>query len=184
MNHKKIGKIAVLLIAILLLAGCGKENETTTKNTQEKKTSEPSINNKTEVPESQTEGMSKLTCTREADAGSDIDVNLDYEVYYQGEHIQILHSTEQVVTDNQETLDEYENAYKGIYKNYEGLKYYDNTVKRTDNSVTSDTVINYGKIDIDKLLDIEGEEDNVIKNGKVKLDDWLEFTEKFGMKCE
>lgn len=184
MNPKKIGKIALLLIAILLLAGCGKENETTTKNTQEKKTSEPSINNKTEVPESQTEGMSKLTCTREADAGSDIDVNLDYEVYYQGEYIQILHSTEQVVTDNQETLDEYENAYKGIYKNYEGLKYYDNTVKRTDNSVTSDTVINYGKIDIDKLLDIEGEEDNVIKNGKVKLDDWLEFTEKFGMKCE
>ena len=184
MNPKKIGKIALLLIAILLLAGCGKENETTTKNTQEKKTSEPSINNKTEVPESQTERMSKLTCTREADAGSDIDVNLDYEVYYQGEYIQILHSTEQVVTDNQETLDEYENAYKGIYKNYEGLKYYDNTVKRTDNSVTSDTVINYGKIDIDKLLDIEGEEDNVIKNGKVKLDDWLEFTEKFGMKCE
>lgn len=184
MNPKKIGKIALLLIAILLLAGCGKENETTTKNTQEKKTSEPSINNKTEVPESQTEGMSKLTCTREADAGSDIDVNLNYEVYYQGEYIQILHSTEQVVTDNQETLDEYENAYKGIYKNYEGLKYYDNTVKRTDNSVTSDTVINYGKIDIDKLLDIEGEEDNVIKNGKVKLDDWLEFTEKFGMKCE
>ena len=184
MNPKKIGKIALLLIAILLLAGCGKENETTTKNTQEKKTSEPSINNKTEVPESQTEGMSKLTCTREADAGSDIDVNLDYEVYYQGEYIQILHSTEQVVTDNQETLDEYENAYKGIYKNYEGLKYYDNTVKRTDNSVTSDTVINYGKIDIDRLLDIEGEEDNVIKNGKVKLDDWLEFTEKFGMKCE
>ena len=184
MNPKKIGKIALLLIAILLLAGCGKENETTTKNTQEKKTSEPSINNKTEVPESQTEGMSKLTCTREADAGSDIDVNLDYEVYYQGEYIQILHSTEQVVTDNQETLDEYENAYKGIYKNYEGLKYYDNTVKRTDNSVTSDTVINYGKIDIDKLLDIEGEEDNVIKNSKVKLDDWLEFTEKFGMKCE
>ena len=184
MNPKKIGKIALLLIAILLLAGCGKENETTTKNIQEKKTSEPSINNKTEVPESQTEGMSKLTCTREADAGSDIDVNLDYEVYYQGEYIQILHSTEQVVTDNQETLDEYENAYKGIYKNYEDLKYYDNTVKRTDNSVTSDTVINYGKIDIDKLLDIEGEEDNVIKNGKVKLDDWLEFTEKFGMKCE
>lgn len=184
MNPKKIGKIALLLIAILLLAGCGKENETTTKNIQEKKTSEPSINNKTEVPESQTEGMSKLTCTREADAGSDIDVNLDYEVYYQGEYIQILHSTEQVVTDNQETLDEYENAYKGIYKNYEGLKYYDNTVKRTDNSVTSDTVINYGKIDIDKLLDIEGEEDNVIKTGKVKLDDWLEFTEKFGMKCE
>ena len=184
MNPKKIGKIALLLIAILLLAGCGKENETTTKNTQEKKTSEPSINNKTEVPESQTEGMSKLTCSREASAGSGVDVNLDYEIYYQGEYIQILHSTEQVVTDDQDTLDEYEDAYKGIYKHYEGLRYYDNTVTRTNNSVTSDTVINYGKIDTDKLLAIEGEEDNVIKDGKVKLDDWLDFAEKFGTKCE
>ena len=184
MNPKKIGKIALLLIAILLLAGCGKENETTTKNTQEKKTSEPSINNKTEVPESQTEGMSKLTCTREADAGSDIDVNLDYEVYYQGEYIQILHSTEQVVTDNQETLDEYENAYHSIYLNYQDLDYYDTAIIRTSNSVTNDTVINYGKIDTDKLLEIEGEEDNVIKDGKVKLQDWLDFAEQFGTTCE
>lgn len=183
MNPKMIGKIALLLIAILLLAGCGNEKETTTQNNQEKNPSE-STNSNIEVPESETEGMSKLTCTRDADAGDNIEVNLDYEVFYQGEYIQILHSTEQVVTDNQETLDEYEDAYKGIYKNYEGLKYYDNTVTRTNDSVTSDTVINYGKIDIDKLLDIEGEEDNVIKNGKVKLEDWLEFTKQFGMKCE
>ena len=59
-----------------------------------------------------------------------------------------------------------------------------NTVTKTNNSVTSDTVINYGKIDTDKLLAIEGEEDNVIKDGKVKLDDWLDFAEQFGTKCE
>ena len=45
-------------------------------------------------------------------------------------------------------------------------------------------MINYGKIDTDKLLAIEGEEDNVIKDGKVKLDDWLDFAEQFGTKCE
>ena len=131
-----------------------------------------------------TENMKKLSCTRDADAGAGIDVNLSYEVYYQGEYIQILHSKEQVVTDDQDVLDEYENAYRSVDKNYEGLEYYDTSIVRTDNSVTDDTVINYGKIDIDKLLAIEGEEDNVIKDGKVKLDDWLEFTEQFGMKCE
>ena len=40
------------------------------------------------------------------------------------------------------------------------------------------------KIDTDKLLEIEGEEDNIIKDGKVKLDDWLDFAEQFGTKCE
>ena len=37
MNPKKIGKIALLLIAILLLAGCGKENETTRKKFKKRK---------------------------------------------------------------------------------------------------------------------------------------------------
>ena len=69
-------------------------------------------------------------------------------------------------------------------KQYEGLKYYDNIVTRTDNSIISDTTINYAKIDIDKLLEIEGEEDNVIENGKVKLSTWLNFAKKFGVTCE
>lgn len=170
---------------VVLLTGCGSENTSSAKsNTNENNSTNKTTTPNTTIQESDTTGMEKLTCSREATAGSGVDVNLDYEIYYQGEYIQILHSTEQVVTDDQDTLDEYEDAYKGIYKNYEGLKYYDNTVTRTNDSVTSDTVINYGKIDTDKLLAIEGEEDNVIKDGKVKLDDWLDFAEQFGTKCE
>ena len=176
MTLKKIPKLILVILAIVILAGWSDEkNNTTTANTN---------NNQTEISGSETEGMEKLTCSREADAGEGVDVNLDYEIYYQGEYIQILHSTEQIVTEDQATLDEYENAYKKIYKNYEGLKYYDNNIDRTDNSVTNDTVINYGKIDTNKLLEIEGEEDNVIKDGKVKLSDWLDFAEQFGTKCE
>ena len=51
-------------------------------------------------------------------------------------------------------------------------------------SIISDTIINYAKIDIKKLLEIEGEEDNVVKDGKVKLADWLSFAEKYGVTCE
>ena len=95
-----------------------------------------------------------------------------------------MHSLEKVISTAQEDLDEYETAYQKIYKNYEGLKYYDNKITRTENSVTSDTTINYEKINIEKLIEIEGEEDNVIENGKVKLKSWLDFAEKFGTNCE
>lgn len=189
MKKNKLSKLVMILMMVALLTGCGSNESSTTANNTNGSSNNNSNSNesttpKSSVSESDTAGMEKLTCSREASAGSGIDVNLDYEIYYQGEYIQILHSTEQVVTDDQDTLDEYADAYKGIYKHYEGLKYYDNTVTRTNDSVTSDTVINYGKIDTDKLLAIEGEEDNVIKDGKVKLEDWLDFAEQFGTKCE
>lgn len=109
---------------------------------------------------------------------------MSYEVYYEDDYVTILHSTEEVTSDDSSVLDTYEEAYKNIFKQYEGLKYYDNIVTRTDNSIISDTTINYAKIDIDKLLEIEGEEDNVIENGKVKLSTWLNFAKKFGVTCE
>mgnify|MGYP002340113837 CR=1 FL=1 len=174
-NKSNFFKICLIVIATILLAGCSNSEE----NNQ---SSNNFINSG--ISTEDTSNMQKLNCTREANAGAGIDVDLNYEVYYQGEYIKILHSMESVTTENQETLDEYETAYKNIAKNYEGLKYYDQTVTRTNNKVNNDTVINYGKIDTNKLLEIEGEEDNIIKDGKVKLDDWLNFAKKFGTKCE
>lgn len=175
MSKSNFFKICLTVIAAILLAGCSNSEG-----------SNQSSNNfiNSGISTEDTSNMQKLNCTREATAGAGIDVDLNYEVYYQGEYIKILHSMESVTTENQETLDEYETAYKNIAKNYEGLKYYDQTVTRTNNKVNNDTVINYGKIDTNKLLEIEGEEDNIIKDGKVKLDDWLNFAKKFGTKCK
>lgn len=47
-----------------------------------------------------------------------------------------------------------------------------------------DAIINYDKIDIDKLLEIEGEEDNIIVGNKAKLSLWLELAGKVGTVCE
>ena len=38
-------------------------------------------------------------------------------------------------------------------------------------------------LDIDTLLAIEGEEDNIIEDGKAKVDKWLTLAKKFGTKC-
>lgn len=110
---------------------------------------------------------------------------MNYELHYEGEYLVKLYSTEKVVSDDEELLDTYEDAYKNIFKAYEGLKYYDASVTREDGYVISEIVINYEKIDVDKLLSIEGEEDNVtFTDGKLKLDDWLDFAAQFGVECE
>lgn len=130
-----------------------------------------------------TSDMETLQCSRNGEADG-LTTDLQYEVFYQGDYIQILHSIEKVMSEDQDILDQYEKAYRDIFANYEGLEYYDNEITRAKDSITSDTVINYGKIDMDKLLEIEGEEDNVIEDGKVKLNTWLEFAEQFGVTCE
>lgn len=166
-------KIVIISLLVLMTAGC---NSNTTNSNEIKETDKNIIK--------ETKNMSVLTCSREATAGTGIDVSLNYKIYYTGEYIQILHSVEKVTSENTKDLDEYESAYKKIYENYKELKYYDNTVTRNKNSVISDTTINYGKIDTDQLLEIEGEEDNVISDGKVKVSDWVTFAEKFGTKCD
>lgn len=127
------------------------------------------------------DGVKKCTRTGEVTNGSS---EMNYEVYYKGEYVTVLHSTEKIFSDSSSVLDTYEEAYKNIFKQYEGLEYYDNKITRNSNSVTNEITINYEKIDIGKLLDIEGEENNVVENGKVKLETWISFAEKYGATCE
>ena len=153
----KILRSSIVLVMVLLLAGCGSNSSVSS------------------------DGVKKCTRTGTVTNGS---TEMNYEVYYKGEYVVLLHSTEKIISDSSSVLDTYEEAYKNIFKQYEGLEYYDNKVTRSSNSVTNEITINYEKIDMGKLLDIEGEENNVIENGKVKLDTWLSFAKKYGVTCE
>ena len=153
----KILRSSIVLVMVLLLAGCGSNSAVSS------------------------DGVKKCTRTGTVTNGS---TEMNYEVYYKGEDVVLLHSTEKIISDSSSVLDTYEEAYKSIFKQYEGLEYYDNKITRSSDSVTNEITINYEKIDIGKLLDIEGEENNVIENGKVKLDTWLSFAKKYGVTCE
>ena len=153
----KILRSSIVLVMVLLLAGCGSNSSVSS------------------------DGVKKCTRTGTVTNGS---TEMNYEVYYKGEYVVLLHSTEKIISDSSSVLDTYEEAYKSIFKQYEGLEYYDNKITRNSNSVTNEITINYEKIDMGKLLDIEGEEDNVIENGKVKLVTWLSFAKKYGVTCE
>lgn len=159
MNKKIISYLTIIFMGVILVTGCG------------------------DVEANKTDEMSVIHCTRTGDA-TGVDVSMEYNVYYQGDYIKILNSIETVTSNDKTKLDLYEKAYSNIFSAYEGLEYYDNNIIRSSDMVKSETTINYGKIDIDKLLSIEGEEDNVVENGKVKLSTWLSFAKKYGATCD
>lgn len=125
-------------------------------------------------------------CTRRANAGEGVDVSLNYDLYYTDDNLNILRSEEKIITEDQKVLDEYEEAYKKIHDHYKELKNYDTEIERDDNSVTSLMVINYDKVDINKLQEIEqtDEENSIFEKGKAKVEKWLTLAKKFGTECE
>lgn len=180
-KNKELKNFSLLLILLccLFVTGCGKTEEETTYNEEDAVVFRDSI-----LDDIDASGSGKLYCTRAAFASDGIDVELTYELEYKEGNVTLLHSNEKVMSEDSDSLDEYEDAYRGIAKNYEGLKYYDIIVTRDDSSVVYNAVINYEKLDMDKLLDIEGEEDNIVTDGKVKLETWVSFAEQFGTTCE
>ena len=164
---KKSRLIIVLLLAMVLIVGCEKQEEKVISNGKKVDTSK----------------MLHKHCTRGGSV-TDGEASLNYEIYYTGEKLNIIESEEKVTSDSSSVLDTYEEAYNKIHKYYEGLEYYDTRVERNDNSVISYITINYDKIDIDKLISIEGEEDNIFENKVPKVDKWLELAKKVGTKCK
>lgn len=167
---KKMSIILLLFIVIflvVLLCGCKSKDK------------EVIINNKPV----NTSKMEHKHCTREATA-TGAEVKLEYDIYYTGNNLNILKSKEEIISADDEILNTYEEAYKSIHANYEGLDYYDTSVIRGDTTVTSNISINFDEIDIDKLIEIEGEEDNIFVNKIPKVDKWISLAKKFGTTCE
>lgn len=163
-------KFIILFIFVLLMCGCSSEEKV------------EGINNSLY----KTDGLSHLSCTKNAEVEDDnTTVSIHYDLYYdKDEYLKILRSEESIKSTNKEILNTYEKAYNDVYSVYKGIKYYDNVVKREDGSVTSITYINYGKVDIDQVMEIEGEEDNVtVTDGKIKLSDWKSFAKRYGTTC-
>ena len=163
---KKITIIISLFLLVLLVSGCEEKKNVT-------------INGKTV----NTAKMEHKHCTRNGSLTGG-DVELEYDVYYTGDNINIVKTMEKVISDDQEILNTYEEAYKGIHSHYEGLENYETSVVRDDNSVASYINVNYDEVDIDKLIAIEGEEDNIFENKVPKVSKWLELGEKLGAQCE
>ncbi len=176
---KKIKYIFVILLALFIVTGC---DEKATEDII--KTNEKVKNIESNGETVKTSKMGQLKCTRNGKAGQGIITSLNYRLFYTGERLNMIFSEEKVSTSDSNILDTYENAYNKIKSRYEGLEYYDAVVTRGDTTVTNQITINYDKIDIDKLISIEGEKNNIFENKIPKVQKWIELGKKVGVTCE
>ena len=154
---KKISIVILLLIITLCLCGCEKEKKI-------------EVGNKT----INVTNMGHKSCTRQGSVENG-EASFHYDVYYKNDYITLLQSSEKVTSSSSSVLDEYESAYRQIASYYSGLDEYNQNVIRNSDSVENVIVINYSKLDMNKLIAIEGNESNLYEEKGIKLNVWLEF---------
>ena len=71
-----------------------------------------------------------------------------------------------------------------LYSPYKDVEYYEYNVDVTDNKLTSTVDINYAKVDTDKLLEIDSANGQLIKDGKISVDDIKSVYESLGATCK
>ena len=173
MLKKMINIVLILVITFSFVTGCDLKKDNNKNNDDNKKVS--SIDDL-----SVSEGT--LHCTRKVsiDGGNG---SFNYYISYKGDDLTYLKSEESVESDDETLLDTYQDSYESIDSYYEGLKYYDTNIIRTSKAITYRIEIDYTKIDIRKLIEIEGEEDNIFEDNKPKLSKYFDLAKKLGITC-
>ena len=170
---KRLIKLSSILCLFLLLLVTGCESDSEVKNTKGGK-----VHNTSDLVDK----TGTLSCTRNGviDNGTG---EFNYIVNYQDGELVEVYSIESVTSDNKDTLKEYYDAYKKIDSYYTDIKNYVTDIKVEEDKVTHIIDINYKKINIKKLIELEGEEDNIFENNKPMLNKWLELSKKLGVSC-
>ena len=150
----KIWQVVLGVCSLLLVTGCGNSNN-----------------------------MESMTCTRTMNQNG-IKTSLKYNVVYEGDYVSRIKTVETVETDVTDILNTYKDQIESLYSPYKDVKYYGYNVDVTDNKLTSTVDINYTKVDTDKLLEIDSANGQLIKDGKISVDDIKSVYESLGATCK
>lgn len=157
---KKYVRILVLVIAVVLVSGCGNK-----------------VNDKEIVK----------TCKSTAsDVASGYKVESEYKVYAKGDVVEKVETTEIVTSDDEELLDYFEEYLEDTYEStnevYGG---YTNNVTNENGKVISTTTIDYNVMNIEQYVkDNTAMTNYVNSNNEILLEGILNLYEGLGAVCE
>ncbi len=146
-------KKIILLICLLFTAGC--ESKSSSKT---------------------------LTCTSHATVAEGVDVEVKYQVKYHDLYVSEV-QTEEKIKASQEYLEAYQKSMQESYDPYQKLSYYDYDSKIKNGTLISTIKINYEKIDVDKLIEIDSSNADLFQDGKVYLKTIRDIYEGLGATC-
>ncbi len=124
-----------------------------------------------------------MTCTRTINQ-SGIKMNLSYNVTYKGDYVTTVKSEEKITASSEEVLETYKEQLEKTTASFKDIEYYDHDIKIDGDTLTSTINIDYEKIDTDKLIEMDSSMKQLIKNGKVSVDDIESVYNQLGITCE
>lgn len=148
--------LAVLIVGVCLLTGC-----TETK-----------------------EEVGLLVCTKNQDIDASTKLESTYKVSYKDGYVTDLDTVETITSDNTQVLETYKSSLEKVYSSYNNVEHYNNDIKIEGNQLISTTKVDYEKVDTDKLIEIDKNNEAAIEDGKVKASVLKEAYEKLGATCK
>ena len=92
--------------------------------------------------------------------------------------------TEEIFTKyDEETLKEYKSTLENMYMPYSDLDYYDYSITIKDNQVISKININYKKLDMNKFIEIDSKNKDILTNNKVAIKKLKKIYKNNGARC-
>ncbi len=154
-------KLLILgIIALVLITGCGQGSKDITVKEE------------------------KMVCTRTGNMNN-LEMDFNYEVYYEGNNVNKVQTTEKITSEDTSVLEQSKQQIENLYSNFDNIENYNYNVVIEGNTLTSTTDINYEKIDIDELLEIDSSISQLLNDdNKIDLEKITQVYEQTGATCE
>lgn len=126
----------------------------------------------------------KMVCTRTGNMNN-LEMDFNYEVYYEGNNVNKVQTTEKITSEDTSVLEQSKQQIENLYSNFDNIENYNYNVVIEGNTLTSTTDINYEKIDIDELLEIDSSISQLLNDdNKIDLEKITQVYEQTGATCE
>ena len=155
MKKKLLGILVIAMMVVL--TGCSSNKEETTKI---------------------------LTCTIDQEVQAGISIDSTYKVTYKGDYVNLVETTEKIISDNSEYLEQVKTLTEQTYSQFDEVEHYNYKVEIKDGVLISTTKIDYEKMNTDDLIEVNPEIGSILDNGKLKVKDIKDIYEQLGATCK
>lgn len=113
------------------------------------------------------------------------EVTAEYNIYYTGDLVDSVKTTEVVTSTDEDILSQFEDTLNDTYSvyndTYGGYTY---KVDRTDGKVTSNVTIDYEKMDLEQFVEDQPTLKSFVKDNKLLVEGLKASYEEMGATCE
>ena len=129
-------------------------------------------------------GSKKVMSCSYKSTQNNVKMDLSYTVNYKGNNVINVKSVEKIESDDSEVLHDYKVMVEEMYAPYSNISNYTYEIDVNGNTLTSTTNINYKKINLNDMIEIDPNIQQLIKDNNINIDLMKLSYENLGLTCK